>query len=477
MSRALDEAPHLRRTLGLLDVALMIVAGLVSLNTMAPLVQNGPVVLWLWPLGIMFFFIPQAITVIELSRHYPGEGAVYIWPSRLLGEMHGFLSGWCYWMANIVYVPTLVVSSVGLAAYMFGASGNALASHGASIEIGSFGLLSLLIWLNIRGLAAEKLLVNVAALGTFTVGIILIGLTAWLVNRHGISVSRLVWQPSGFDWHLISVFGLLCFSLLGLEIASNVGDEIHDPRQTLPRALLIGAALVGGLDILLTVSMLLAAPPEGMNPVQGVLEAVDGLARRAGAGSLAPALAGLLALSVAGTAAAWLAAPARIPYVAALEGHLPAAFARLHPRYASPHIALLLCGGLCAMALYLSFAGAGLNEAFLTILDLSVILSLLQYLYMYSSLLALVFRRRDLELHFSRITLAASGVTGICVTLLATVCAFVPSGEVEHLGLFEGKLFGFCAIVLGAGVLCFWLNPGGYGSPDHRCRHERSPDR
>lgn len=458
MSRTREEAPHLRRTLGRSDVVLMIVAGLVSLNTMAPLVQNGPIVLWLWPIAIIFFFIPQAITVIELSRHYPGEGAVYVWPSRLLGEMHGFLSGWCYWMANIVYVPTLVVSSVGLAAYMFGASGSALANQGVAIEIGSFGLLSLLIWLNIRGLAAEKQLVNVAALGTFAVGITLIGLAAWLAVRSGVSVARLIWRPSGFDWHLVSVFSLLCFSLLGLEIASNVGDEIHDPRQTLPRALLMGAALVGGLDILLTVSMLLAAPPEGMNPVQGVLEAVDGLARRAGAGSLAPAIAGVLALSVAGAAAAWLASPARIPYVAALEGHLPPAFARLHPRYASPHIALLLCGGLCALALYMSFAGAGLNEAFLTILDLSVILSLLQYLYMYSSLLALVFRRRDLDLYFSRSTLAASGISGICVTSLATVCAFVPTRQVEHLGLFEGKVFGFCAIVLGTGVLCFRLN-------------------
>ncbi len=458
MSGAQEDAPHLQRTLGRLDVALMIVAGLVSLNTMAPLVQNGPMALWLWPLAIVFFFIPEAITVIELSRHYPEEGAVYLWPSRLLGEMHGFLSGWCYWMANVVYVPTLVVAAVGLAAYMFGASGHALANHGVAIEICSFGLLSLLIWLNIRGLAAEKLLVNVAALGTFTVGAVLIGLTLRLAMGGGASVARLVWRPSGFDWHLISVFSLLCFSLLGLEIASNVGGEIRDPRQTLPRALLVGAVLVVGLDVLLIISLLLAAPPEGMNPVQGVLEAVDGLARGAHIGFISPAIAGLLALSVAGAAAAWLAAPARIPYVAALEGHLPSVFARLHPRHASPHIALLLCGGLCALALLLSFAGAGLSEAFITILDLSVILSLLQYLYMYSSLLALVFRRQERDCFFSRMTLATAGITGIGVTLLAAVCALVPTRQVENLWLFEGKVVGFCAIVMGTGLLCFRLN-------------------
>jgi glutamate:GABA antiporter len=458
MDSAQTEGPRLQRTLGLVDVALMIVAGLVSLNTMAPLVQNGPMLLWLWPLAILFFFVPEAITVIELSHHYPGEGAVYVWPGRVLGEVHGFLSGWCYWMANIVYVPTLIVSSVGLAAYMFGASGDALASHGAAIEMGSFGLLAVLIWLNIRGLAAEKWLVNAAALGTLTVGIILIGLAAWVSARRGLSVERLVWHPAGFDWHLISVFSLLCFSLLGLELASNVGDEIRDPRRTLPRALLMGAGAVVGLDVLLTISLLLAAPPGGMNPVQGVLEAVDGLARGIGIRTLAPALAGLIALSVAGAAAAWLAAPARIPYVAALEGHLPRVFGRLHPRYASPHIALLLCGALCALALYMSFAGAGLNEAFLTILDLSVILSLLQYLYMYASVLALVVRRRELKLLFGRKTLLFSGVAGICATLLAAACALVPSRQVEHLALFEFKLVGFCGFVIAAGFMCFHLN-------------------
>jgi amino acid transporter len=464
VSGAQTESPRLRRTLGGFDVALMIVAGLVSLNTMAPLVQNGPMVLWLWPVAILSFFVPEAITVIELSHHYPGEGAVYVWPSKLLGGMHGFLSGWCYWMANIVYVPTLIVSSVGFAAYMFGASGDTLASHDVAIEIGSFVLLALLIWLNVRGLATEKLLVNAAALGTLTAGVILIGLASWLAVHQGLSVRRLVWRPSGVDWHLVSVFSLLCFSLLGLEIASNVGDEIRDPRRTLPRALLTGAIVVASLDVLLTVSMLLAMPAEGLNPVQGVLEAVDGLARRVSISSLAPAIAGLLAVSVAGAAAAWLASPARIPYVAALEGHLPRVFARLHPRYASPHVALLLCGGLCAIALCVSFAGAGLNEAFLTILDLSVILSLLQYLYMYASLLALVFRRRDIDLFFGRTTLAVSGISGICVTLLATGCAFVPTRQVTHLGLFELKLFGFCGVVLGAGAICFRLNSQSRGN-------------
>lgn len=461
------DSPPLKRSLGLIDVVLMIVAGLVSVNTMAPIAANGPMVLWVWPVAFVLFFLPQGITVIELSQHYPGEGAVYVWPSKLLGDLHGFLSGWCYWMANIVYVPTLAISSVGLAAYMFGISGPTLAGHDGAIESGALALLALLIWLNIRGLKAEKRLVNAAALGTLLVVAALIGFAAWVALREGGGVHILAPHPRRFDWHFLAVFGLVCFSLLGLEIASNVGGEIREPRVTLPRGLLIGALLVACMDVLLTVAMLLAIPSDRMGIVQGVLEAVESLSHRLGLTYLPPTVAALLSLSVAGTAAAWLAAPARIPYVAALEGYLPRAFARLHPRYASPHVALLFCGALCALAVMMSFAKAGLNEAFTTILDLSVILSLVQYLYMYSSLLALVLRRREVELYFNRAVLAAAGVCGFATTLVGTALAFVPTTEVEHTGLFELKLGAFCAAILGAGALCFRLNARG--------RRARSP--
>lgn len=449
---------HLKRSLGRWDVVLMIVVALVSLNTMAPIASNGALALWVWPIGFVFFFIPQGLTVVELSQHYPGEGAVYVWPTKLLGEANGFLSGWCYWMANIVYVPTLIVSSVGFAAYLLGGSDAALADHSGAIETGAFALLALLIWLNIRGLGAEKWLVDAAALGTLLAVIVVVSLASSIALRDGIPATPFTSRPERFDWHLVSIFSLVCFSLLGLEIAANVGDEIRNALATLPRALLIGAVVVGCIDLLVTLSLLVALPAREIGVLQGVLQAVEGLSRRLALTFVTPTIAALLALSVAGAAAAWLAAPARIPYVAALEGKLPQVFARLHPRYASPHIALLLCGGLCAITLWMSFARAGLNEAFTTILDLSVILSLVQYLYMFGSLLALVFRRRHLKTFFKRPLLAAAGICGILSTLVATGFAFVPTRQVEHVWLFELKLASFCAVVMGLGAVWFYVN-------------------
>ena len=106
----------------------------------------------------------------------------------------------------------------------------------------------------------------------------------------------------------------------------------------------------------------------------------------------------------------------------------------------------------------MSFAGAGINEAFQTILDLSVILSLLQYLFMFASLIALVRRPAGRTLYFRRWILAAAGISGLCTIMVATACAFIPTRQVENLGLFELKLIAVTVLVMGAGAVWFRVN-------------------
>jgi glutamate:GABA antiporter len=450
--------PHLRRVLGLGDVVLMIIAGMLNLNTLTPLVAHGSLVLLAWPLTFVVWLGPQCITVIELSQHFPGEGAVYVWPTRLLGGMHGFLSGWCYAMANAVYVPTLIVSSIGLGAFAFMDQHSVIPSDGMAVEMASFGLLALLIGLSIRGMIAEKWLVNLAAIGTLLAGGLLIALAGWLIQHGSSAMQPVRLRPEQVDRHMLSAFSLTCYALLGFEIASNVGDEIRDPRRTLRRAVFIGAIVTASMYFILTLSTLITLPAGNEALVAGLMPAIAAVLERAGLSAWVPAIAALVALSVAGAAAAWIASPARIPYVASLDGYLPRIFGRLHRRYQTPHVALLGTGLLCAFALWMSFAGATLNEAFLTILDLAVILSLAQYVYMYSSLLSLVFRHRHLKTMFGRRTLIIAGIGGLMTTLFATGFAFVPSREVEHVWMFESKLWGTCLLMLGAGVVSFRMS-------------------
>ena len=62
----------------------------------------------------------QGIAVIELAHRYPGEGGVYLWAKEVFGDFHGFLSGWCYWTNNMLYVPTVMLYFVGVSVYVLG---------------------------------------------------------------------------------------------------------------------------------------------------------------------------------------------------------------------------------------------------------------------------------------------------------------------------------------------------------------------
>ena len=114
------EQPHLIRALGRRDLVLLFVVAVFNLNVVPSIAANGGVTVWLWIISLLLFFWPQGIAVIELAHRYPGEGGVYLWAKEVFGDFHGFLSGWCYWTNNMLYVPTVMLYFVGVSVYVLG---------------------------------------------------------------------------------------------------------------------------------------------------------------------------------------------------------------------------------------------------------------------------------------------------------------------------------------------------------------------
>src|ERR1035437_4583386 len=121
--------PHLIRALGRRDLVLLFVVAVFNLNVVPSIAANGGVTIWLWIISLPLFFWPQGIAVIELAHRYPGEGGVYLWAKEVFGDFHGFLSGWCYWTNNMLYVPTVMLYFVGVSVYVLGPSHQALRSQ------------------------------------------------------------------------------------------------------------------------------------------------------------------------------------------------------------------------------------------------------------------------------------------------------------------------------------------------------------
>jgi hypothetical protein len=112
------EQPHLKRVLGRSDLVLLFVVAVFNLNVVPSIAANGGVTVWLWVVSLVLFFWPQGIAVIELAHRYPGEGGVYLWAKEVFGDFHGFLSGWCYWTNNMLYVPTVMLYFVGVSVFV-----------------------------------------------------------------------------------------------------------------------------------------------------------------------------------------------------------------------------------------------------------------------------------------------------------------------------------------------------------------------
>src|SRR5580692_3038304 len=247
--------PHLIRALGRRDLVLLFVVAVFNLNVVPSIAANGGVTIWLWIISLLLFFWPQGIAVIELAHRYPGEGGVYLWAKEVFGDFHGFLSGWCYWTNNMLYVPTVMLYFVGVSVFAMGSGHAALADNKNFAMAASVALLALLTILNIVGLGVAKWLNNLGAVGTFVAAGVLIGvgLTVWL--RCGTTVTAGDFRIPADPRFVLNSFGVICFGLVGLELASVMGDEIRDPQKTLPGAVAWGGVLSGLMYIATTLTL------------------------------------------------------------------------------------------------------------------------------------------------------------------------------------------------------------------------------
>ena len=445
--------PHLDRVLGRWDLILLFVVAVANLNIVPAIASSGALTMWLWLLAFVAYFWPQGVAVIELAECWPGEGGVYLWTCNSFGEGHGFFAGWCYWLSNVVYLPTVLLSCVGVGLYVFGASVQSLASSERLTGGVALALLLGLLMLNVRGQQMGKWMTNIGGMGTVGGGILVCLLGAWTLHDRGSAIHLHDLNPHGASWKLIAVFGTICYSLQGLDLASIMGDEIREPRKLLPSAIVWGGVISGTIYVAVTFAMLIALPHQQIGVLSGVLQAVSTMAERAHLRMIVAPLALFEFIAILGTASAWFSGSARLPFVAGIHRYLPPALGRVHPKFHTPYVALGLFATLSAMLILMSYAGASVGEAYLTLLSIAVILQMVPNLYMFAALWKMVSSGGGQP---RRGYLRGSAASGLIASAVGLCLAFVPTSEVQSLWAYEAKLISVTCLV-GGFALFFYL--------------------
>ena len=444
------------RALGRRDLVLLFVVAVFNLNVVPSIAANGGVTVWLWIISLLLFFWPQGIAVIELAHRYPGEGGVYLWAKESFGDFHGFLSGWCYWTNNMLYVPTVMLYFVGVSVYVLGPGHQGLADNKIFASIASLALLALLTLFNILGLGVGKWINNIGAIGTFVAAAGLIGLGVVIWSHFGSTVSAADFKIPANPKFVLNSFGVICFGLVGLELASVMGDEIKDPRRTLPGAVALGGLLSGVLYIGATLTLLIAVG-KNVNVLQGIVQAVTHMAARVGIGWITSPFALMLSISIAGIGSAWMGGSARIPFVAGLDSYMPSWLGKVHPRYATPYAALILQGIVSAVLVILNFAGAGVQETFQKLLSLAVVLQLVPFVYMFVALVKFAVSESKPRGQYGRATLFLAGISGLLTTILGIGLVFFPAQQITSLLRYEIWMVGMTLLSIGLAAFFFFV--------------------
>src|SRR5262245_32413623 len=237
-------APALRRTVGARDTALFLVVAVASPRWIATAAAAGPSSLVIWLIALATFFVPLAFTVLELSSRHPDEGGVYVWTRRAFGDFAGFMTGWMYWVSNLVYFPGLLYFTAANALLIAGPDTAPAATTPWVVGLSLLGLAIALV-LNLVGLGVGKWLHNLGAYTTWASIVLLIGLAIASWARVGSAttfhMTQLVPATGLRD---IVFWSTIAFAFSGLEAASMLGDEIADARRAIPRAIISSGIMI-----------------------------------------------------------------------------------------------------------------------------------------------------------------------------------------------------------------------------------------
>ncbi len=455
---AVEDTNRPRQVMGFRDLVLFYVITGISLRWIATAAAAGPSSIVVWVGAWMCFYTPLALSVLELSSRYPNEGGLYVWSKRAFGDFSGFMSAWTYWTSNLPYFPAVLYFAASNVLFMRQAAWQHLSNNATFYIVFALLTLAAATLLNVIGLDVGRWLHNVGAIAMWIpVGIVIaMGLVAW--HRYGSATSFTLHSmtPSTHINDLI-FWSVLTFAFGGCETASFMGEEIKNARRTIPLALLSGGITVTICYILGTVCVLLALPSTEVNDLQGLVQAVSKTAARVGFPGVLPLVAFLIALSNIGAAGAYLAAVARLPFVAGLDRFLPAAFGALHPRWKTPWVALLTQFFLGAIFIFLGQAGTSVKGAYDILVSMGVITYFIPYLYLFAAMIKL--QREPAGPDVIRVpggtTVARLVATlGFVTTALTIVLSLIPQPDEPNKALALLKIVGGCAalVLIGVGI-------------------------
>src|SRR5215467_10777636 len=333
-------------------------------------------------------------------------------------------------------------------------------SHNTSFfVVFSLIVLTVATLLNVIGLDVGTWLHNLGAVAMWIPALIIIvmGAVAW--HRYGSATSFTphTMLPSTRLSDLI-FWSVLTYAFAGSETASLMGGEIKNARRAIPWALFIGGVTVTFCYIVGTIGVLLALPPAEVSNLQGLMQAISSTAHKINWEGVIPIAAFLIALSNVGAAGAYLAAVARLPFVAGIDRFLPPVFGALHLRWKTPWLGLLAQFVFGGVFIFLSQAGTSVKGAYDVLVSMGVITYFIPFVYLFAAMYKLQSESAGsgvIRVPGGKFVARFVALVGLAVTIFTIGIALLPQPDEPNKPLAVIKIVGLSALLVLIGVAIF----------------------
>ena len=355
--------PELARDLKVSHAAAVVVGTVIGSgiflvpSEMMQAVGSASLVYLAWVVGGLLSWF-GAISYAELGAMKPQAGGEYVYIRDAYGPLGGFLYGWTYFLiakpgsiATIVTGLVRILGTFAPLAFLPQAfiRGPVAITYGQLVAIGAIAAITFLNYIGVKR-AGEFQLFFTTLKVVIIAGIAVAGFTYASGSWHHFSESY-SGATGGFAGFMTALIAAL-WAYDGWNLVTTVSAEIREPQRSLPIALILGVAIVAALYMLLNAAVQYVLPPAAIavspRPASDAMLCVMG---SAGAGIVSAGMALSMLVTLNGSALTG----ARIPFALSRDGYFFPALARVHPRFHTPSVSLIV-QGLLATVLVL-FAG------------------------------------------------------------------------------------------------------------------------
>jgi amino acid transporter len=241
-----------------------------------------------------------------------------------------------------------------------------------------------------------------------------------------------------------------------------MSEEIRDPQRTLPRALLGSSVMIAGMYIVATIAVLVLVPAQAVSPTSGVFHAVTLGSVALGVAFLGVVAALLVTVGNAGGVGSTVAGIARVPFIVGIDRYLPAFFGKIHPKWRTPWVSILVQAVISGAVLLVSQISESVRGAYEGLVSITIIIYFIPFLYMFAAVIKLSNRPdRHTNPHAVLIPGGKIGVwltagIGFLVVLGSMVISAVPPGDSANKFVFEVKIAAATVVAILVGLVLYW---------------------